>query len=86
MLLSEKLGKIVSICIDTRRYEFSVLEPDPPRIEAFSSPEELSQWLKANLYAIADGLTITKCPETRHRRFDKFMDMLARGEKPKKTS
>jgi uncharacterized protein YdeI (YjbR/CyaY-like superfamily) len=37
---------------------------------------------KANRYAIAYGLTTAKRPETRQRRFDKFLDMLIRGEKP----
>ena len=37
---------------------------------------------KANRYAIAYGLTTAKKPDTRQRRFDKFLGMLARGEKP----
>jgi uncharacterized protein YdeI (YjbR/CyaY-like superfamily) len=37
---------------------------------------------KTNRYAIAYGLTTAKRPETRKRRFDKFLDMLIRGEKP----
>ncbi|GGK68090.1 YdeI/OmpD-associated family protein [Amphritea balenae] len=37
---------------------------------------------KANRYVIAHGLTSAKKPETRQRRFEKFMDMLARKEKP----
>lgn len=37
---------------------------------------------KTNRYAIAYGLTTAKRPETRQRRFDKFLDMLVRGEKP----
>jgi len=37
---------------------------------------------KTNRYAIAYGLTTAKRPETRQRRFDKFLDMLIRGEKP----
>lgn len=37
---------------------------------------------KSNRYAIAYGLTTAKKPETRQRRLDKFLDMLARGEKP----
>ena len=37
---------------------------------------------KSNRYAIAYGLTTAKRPETRQRRFDKFLDMLIRGEKP----
>lgn len=37
---------------------------------------------KSSRYAIAYGLTSAKRPETRQRRFDKFMDMLIREEKP----
>ena len=37
---------------------------------------------KTNRYAIAYGLATAKKPETRQRRFEKFLGMLARGEKP----
>lgn len=37
---------------------------------------------KSSRYVIAYGLTSAKKPETRQRRFAKFMDMLAREEKP----
>jgi uncharacterized protein YdeI (YjbR/CyaY-like superfamily) len=37
---------------------------------------------KSSRYAIAYGLTSAKKPETRQRRFTKFIDMLARKEKP----
>ena len=37
---------------------------------------------KTNRYAIAYGLTTAKRPDTRQRRFDKFMDMLRRKEAP----
>ena len=37
---------------------------------------------KSNRYAIAYGLQTAKKPETRQRRFDKFMAMLAREEAP----
>lgn len=37
---------------------------------------------KSNHYTIAYGLTSAKKPETRQRRFTKFMDMLTRNEKP----
>lgn len=37
---------------------------------------------KSSRYAITYGLTTAKKPETRERRFNKFMDMLVRGEKP----
>ena len=37
---------------------------------------------KSSRYTIAIGLTTAKRPETRQRRFETFMDMLAREEKP----
>ena len=37
---------------------------------------------KSSRYLIAYGLTSAKKPETRQRQFAKFMDMLAREEKP----
>jgi len=37
---------------------------------------------KSSRYVIAYGLTSAKKPETRHRRFEKFIAMLARNEKP----
>jgi len=37
---------------------------------------------KSNRYVIAHGLLSAKKPETRLRRFTKFMDMLSRKEKP----
>lgn len=37
---------------------------------------------KSSRYVIAHGLMSAKRPETRQRRFTKFMDMLARQEKP----
>ena len=37
---------------------------------------------KSSRYAIAYGLATAKKPETRQRRFEKFMDMLLREEKP----
>lgn len=37
---------------------------------------------KSSRYAIAYGLDSAKKPETRQRRFQKFMDMLARQEQP----
>ncbi|WDE04360.1 YdeI/OmpD-associated family protein [Thalassomonas viridans] len=37
---------------------------------------------KSNRYTIAYGLTSAKKPETRQRRFEKFMEMLVREEKP----
>ena len=37
---------------------------------------------KSSRFVIAYGLTSAKKPETRKRRFDKFMDMMDRGENP----
>lgn len=37
---------------------------------------------KTNRLAIALGLSTAKRPETRQKRFDKFLDVLVRGEKP----
>lgn len=37
---------------------------------------------KSNRYVIALGLTSAKKPETRQRRFDKYMDMLINQKKP----
>lgn len=37
---------------------------------------------RSSKYVIAYGLETAKRPETRKRRFDKFMAMLVRGEKP----
>ncbi|MEM9083857.1 MAG: YdeI/OmpD-associated family protein [Planctomycetota bacterium] len=37
---------------------------------------------KSNKYVIAYGLSTAKRPETRQRRFQKFLNMLAREEKP----
>ena len=37
---------------------------------------------KSSRYVIAHGLTSAKKPETRQRRFSKFIDMLVRKEKP----
>lgn len=37
---------------------------------------------RSSRYVIAYGLSTAKMPETRQRRFEKFLDMLARNEKP----
>ena len=37
---------------------------------------------KSSQYVIAYGLSTAKKPETRQRRFEKFIDMMARKEKP----
>ena len=49
------------------------------RPEAKRSFEALN---KAGRYTIAIGLTTAKRPETRRRRFERFMDRLDRGEAP----
>jgi uncharacterized protein YdeI (YjbR/CyaY-like superfamily) len=55
-------------------------------LAALESRPEVKQFFetlnKSNQYAIAYGLTTAKKPETRQRRFEKFMDMLVREEKP----
>lgn len=48
-----------------------------PKIRRFF--ETLS---KSSRYVIAYGLTTAKKPETRQRRFEKFLEMLERGERP----
>lgn len=48
-----------------------------PRVKLFF--ETLN---KSSRYVIAYGLTSAKKPETRQRRFEKFIDMLIREEKP----
>lgn len=37
---------------------------------------------KSNRYVIAHGLLSAKRPETRQKRFDKFLDMMIEGKKP----
>jgi uncharacterized protein YdeI (YjbR/CyaY-like superfamily) len=54
----------------------AALESEPKAKQSF---ETLN---KSSRYAIAYGLTSAKKPETRQRRFAKFMDMLVREEKP----
>jgi uncharacterized protein YdeI (YjbR/CyaY-like superfamily) len=48
-----------------------------PKLKAFF--ETLN---KSSRYVIAYGLSTAKKPETRQRRFEKYIDMLARREKP----
>ncbi|MCY7294259.1 YdeI/OmpD-associated family protein [Alteromonas sp. a30] len=57
--------------------DFIVALESKPKAKAFY--ETLT---KSNRYVIANGLLSAKKPETRQRRFEKFMDMLAREEKP----
>jgi uncharacterized protein YdeI (YjbR/CyaY-like superfamily) len=55
-------------------------------LAALESRPEVKQFFetlnKSNQYAIAYGLETAKKPETRQRRFEKFMAMLVREEKP----
>jgi uncharacterized protein YdeI (YjbR/CyaY-like superfamily) len=55
-------------------------------LNAFASKPKLKAFFdtldKSNKYVIAYGLATAKKPETRQRRFDKFIEMLAHQEKP----
>lgn len=52
-------------------------------LESRSEEKQFFETLnKSSRYAISYGLTTAKKTETRQRRFDKFMDMLSRKEKP----
>ncbi len=57
--------------------DFLAALENQPRVKLFF--ETLN---KSNRFVIAYGLTSAKKPETRQRRFEKFMDMLIREEKP----
>ena len=54
----------------------AALESRPKAKQFFETLNQSSR------YVIAYGLTSAKRPETRQRRFEKFMDMLVREEKP----
>ncbi len=58
--------------------DFTLALDDAPKAKQFF--ETLPQSSRA---MIAHGLNSAKKPETRQRRFHKFMDMLVNGEKPK---
>ncbi len=68
-------------------YVVSEMEVPADFLAALESKPNLKQFFetlnKASRYAIAYGLTSAKKPETRQRRFTKFMTMLAHEEKPK---
>lgn len=52
-------------------------------LEAMPAAKKFYETLaKSNRAVIAYGLTSAKKPETRHKRFQKYMDMLVSGEKP----
>ncbi len=57
--------------------DFLTALENQPRVKLFF--ETLN---KSSRYVIAYGLTSAKKPETRQRRFEKFIDMLVREEKP----
>ena len=57
--------------------DFLAALENQPRVKLFF--ETLN---KSNRFVIAYGLTSAKKPETRQRRFEKFMAMLSREEKP----
>lgn len=57
--------------------DFLAALENQPRVKLFF--ETLN---KSSRYIIAYGLTSAKKPETRQRRFEKFIDMLVREEKP----
>lgn len=67
-------------------YVASELEVPADFLAALASRPKAKQFFetlnKSSRYLIAYGLTSAKRPETRQRRFAKFMDMLAREEKP----
>lgn len=58
--------------------DFLAALENKPRVKLFF--ETLN---KSSRYVIAYGLISAKKPETRRRRFEKFIDMLVREEKPK---
>ncbi|WP_349294162.1 YdeI/OmpD-associated family protein [Gracilimonas sediminicola] len=69
-----------------KAYVASELEVPADFLEALHGKPKAKQFFetlnKSSRYHIAYGLTSAKKPETRQRRFTKFMDMLARKEKP----
>ena len=58
--------------------DFLAALDNQPRVKSFF--ETLN---KSSRYVIAYGLTSAKKPETRQRRFTKYMEMLVHEEKPK---
>ena len=67
-------------------YTASEMEVPPDFLEALNSKPKAKAFFdtltKSSRYVIAYGLIGAKKPETRQRRFEKFMDMLVREEKP----
>ena len=68
-------------------YVVSEIEVPADFLAALESKPNVIQFFdtlnKSSRYAIAYGLTSAKKPETRQRRFAKFMNMLVNEEKPK---
>ena len=69
-----------------RAYTASEMKVPSDFLEALECKPKAKQFFrtltKSSLYVIAYGLTSAKKPETRQRRFQKFIDMLVREEKP----
>ena len=67
-------------------YVVSEMEVPADFLAALDSKPAAKQFFatltKSSRYIIAYGLTSAKKPETRQRRFEKFIGMLARAEKP----
>lgn len=67
-------------------YVVSQIEVPPDFLETLESKPKVKRFFqtlnKSSRYVIAYGLTSAKKPETRQRRFEKFIDMLTREEKP----
>lgn len=67
-------------------YSASEMQVPTDFLAALESKPEANRFFetlnKSSRYVIAYGLTTAKKPETRQRRFEKFMDMLIRKEKP----
>lgn len=67
-------------------YVVSEMEVPADFLAALENQPKVKQFFetlnKSSRYVIAYGLTSAKKPETRQRRFEKFMDMLIREEKP----
>ncbi|MDI9244743.1 YdeI/OmpD-associated family protein [Marinobacter sp. CHS3-4] len=67
-------------------YTASEMEVPPDFIAALDSNPKAKQFFetltKSSRYVVAHGLGSAKRPETRKRRFEKFMEMLLREEKP----
>ena len=68
-------------------YVVSEIEVPADFLAALESKPNVRQFFetlnKSSRYVIANGLTSAKKPETRERRFAKFMNMLVYEEKPK---